>query len=127
MTLTQSKVHPTISVTDLNRAKEFYGNTLGLEQKAELDGHVAYKVGQETYLVVYQRKDAPKAENTVASFTVDDVKDTVNWLQQRGVEFEELDTPGFKTVNGIAQMGNFEGAWFKDPDGNTLAVTSAQF
>jgi catechol 2,3-dioxygenase-like lactoylglutathione lyase family enzyme len=127
MNLTQSAVHPTISVTDLNRAKEFYGKTLGLELKGEMDGHIAYKLGQGTSLVVYQRKDAPKAENTVASFTVDDVEATVKWLKERGVDIEEYDTPGLKTVNGIAKMGDFEGAWFKDPDGNTLAVTSAQF
>jgi catechol 2,3-dioxygenase-like lactoylglutathione lyase family enzyme len=127
MNFKQSAVHPTISVTDLSRAKEFYGKTLGLEQKGEMDGHIAYQLGQGTYLVVFQRKDAPKAENTVASFTVDNVEAAVKWLTERGVAIEEVDTPGLKTVNGIAKMGNFEGAWFKDPDGNTLAVTSAQF
>ena len=127
MNLTQSKVHPTISVTDLIRAKEFYGTTLGLEVQEEMDGHIAYKAGQGTYLVVFQRMDAPKAENTVASFSVDNVEATVNWLRERGVDFEEYDTPGLKTVNGIATTANFEGAWFKDPDGNTLAITSAQF
>jgi hypothetical protein len=52
------------------------------------------------------------------------VEATVRWLKNRGVVFEEYDFPGLKTVNGIATLGDRKGAWFKDPDGNILAVSS---
>jgi catechol 2,3-dioxygenase-like lactoylglutathione lyase family enzyme len=123
--LTQGRVHPTISVTDLERAKEFYGGTLGLNANGHIaEGHIVYEAGDGTYLVVFQRSDPPKAENTVASFTVDDAEGTIKWLKGRGVIFEEYDSPGLKTVDGIATIGNFKGGWFRDPDGNILAVSS---
>jgi catechol 2,3-dioxygenase-like lactoylglutathione lyase family enzyme len=125
--LNRSRVHPTIAVTNLERAKKFYGETLGLEVQGEMEGHLAYQAGEGSVLVVFKRRNPPKAENTVASFAVDDVEATVKWLRDRGVVFEEYDSPGFKTVDGIASIGDSKGAWFKDPDGNTLAVSSAQF
>jgi catechol 2,3-dioxygenase-like lactoylglutathione lyase family enzyme len=123
--LTKGRVHPTIAVTDLERAKDFYGGKLGLNANGDIaEGHVSYEVGDGTYLVVFERPDPPKAENTVASFTVDDAEETIKWLKERGVVFEEYDSPGLKTVDGVATLGNFKGGWFKDPDGNILAVTS---
>jgi predicted enzyme related to lactoylglutathione lyase len=120
-------VHPTISVTNLKRAKKFYGETLGLKSDGEMaQGHVAYEAGDGTFLVVFERPDPPKAENTVASFLVDDAESTIKSLKDRGVVFEEYDFPGLKTVDGIATIGEFKGGWFKDPDGNILAVTSNQ-
>jgi catechol 2,3-dioxygenase-like lactoylglutathione lyase family enzyme len=123
--LIQGKVHPTISVTDLERAKEFYGVKLGLNANGSIaEGHIVYEAGVGTFLVVFERSDPPKAENTVASFTVDDAEETIKWLKGRGVVFEEYDSPGLKTVDGIATIGNFKGGWFKDPDGNILAISS---
>ena len=118
-------IHPTISVTDIERAAKFYGETLDLETIGEMaEDHVAYQVGENSYLLVYKRADPPKAENTAASFVVEDVVATVEWLRGRGVVFEEYDMPGLKTENGIANMGETKGAWFKDPDGNILAVSN---
>jgi catechol 2,3-dioxygenase-like lactoylglutathione lyase family enzyme len=123
--LNQGTVHPTVSVTDLGRAKEFYGGTLGLKSNGDLaEGHAEFEAGKDSVIVVYERTDPPKAENTVASFVVDDLDETVNWLKGRGVVFEEYDFPGLKTENGIATMGDVRGGWFKDPDGNILAVSS---
>ena len=123
--LSSGKVHPTISVTDLDRAAEFYGGTLELKTDGEItEDHIRYNAGDSTYIIVYKRTDPPKAENTVASFEVDDVEGTVEWLKGKGVSFEEYDFPGFKTVNGIATLGDIKGAWFKDPDGNILAVAN---
>jgi catechol 2,3-dioxygenase-like lactoylglutathione lyase family enzyme len=122
--LNRSRIHPTIAVTDLERAKKFYGETLGLKAEGEMDGHISYEAGDGTSLVVFKRQNAPKAENTVASFTVEDVEAVVKWLRERGVVFEEYDTPGLKTVNGIATIGDTKGAWFKDPDGNILALVA---
>jgi catechol 2,3-dioxygenase-like lactoylglutathione lyase family enzyme len=123
--LNRGHIRPTISVTKLERARRFYGDTLGLNQTGEVaEGHILYEAGDGTSLLVYERPDPPKAENTVASFNVEDLDATVEWLRDRGVVFEEYDLPGLKTVNGIAEMGNTRGAWFKDPDGNILAVSA---
>ena len=124
--LSKGKVHPTLPVTNIERAKKFYGGTLGLKIKQELtDGHLMYDAGEGTFLVIYERPSPPKADNTAASFIVDDIEATVQGLKDKGVVFEEYDFPGMKTVNGIATLGNIKGAWFKDPDGNILAVAEA--
>ena len=83
-----------------------------------------FEAGEGSSLVIYQRSDPPKAENTAVGFFVDDVEATVQWLKDRGVVFEEYDFPGLKTVNSIATIDGTKGAWFKDPDGNILAVSS---
>lgn len=122
--LSNSKVHPTLPVTDIERAKKFYGKTLELKLSKELaQGHLLYDAGEGTFLIVYERNTPSRADNTAASFIVDDVESTVQGLKDRGVVFEEYDLPGLKTVNGIATMGNIKGAWFRDPDGNILAVS----
>jgi catechol 2,3-dioxygenase-like lactoylglutathione lyase family enzyme len=124
--LSKGKAHPTLPVTDIERAKKFYGETLELKLREELaPGHLLYDAGEGTFLVVYEKPTPTNAENTAASFIVDDVEATVKGLKDRGVKFEEYDFPGLKTVNSIATMGNVKGAWFKDPDGNILAVAEA--
>jgi catechol 2,3-dioxygenase-like lactoylglutathione lyase family enzyme len=123
--LANGKVHPTLSVTDLERAKKFYGETLGLKSDGVIaEGHAVYEAGEGTFLVIYERSEPSKAENTAASFSVDDVEGTVQWLKDRGVTFEEYDSPELKTINSIATIGDLKGAWFKDPDGNILAVSN---
>jgi catechol 2,3-dioxygenase-like lactoylglutathione lyase family enzyme len=123
--LANGKVHPTLSVTDLERAKKFYGETLGLKSDGVIaEGHAVYEAGEGTFLVIYERSEPSKAENTAASFSVDDVEGTVQWLKDRGVIFEEYDSPELKTINSIATIGDLKGAWFKDPDGNILAVSN---
>jgi catechol 2,3-dioxygenase-like lactoylglutathione lyase family enzyme len=112
-------------VTDLERAKKFYGETLGLKSDGVIaEGHAVYEAGEGTFLVIYERSEPSKAENTAASFSVDDVEGTVQWLKDRGVTFEEYDSPELKTINSIATIGDLKGAWFKDPDGNILAVSN---
>ena len=120
----KAKAHPTLPVTDIERARKFYGETLELKLREELaPGHLLYDAGEGTFLVVYERPTPTKADSTAASFIVDDVEATVKGLKDRGVVFEEYDFPGLQTVNSIATMGNVKGAWFKDPDDNILAVS----
>jgi catechol 2,3-dioxygenase-like lactoylglutathione lyase family enzyme len=122
--LSKGKAHPTLPVTDIERARKFYGGTLELKLRDELaPGHLLYDAGGGTFLVVFERPTPTKADNTAASFFVDDVEATVKGLKDRGVEFEEYDIPGVTWDNGVATMGKVKGAWFKDPDGNILAVS----
>ena len=122
--LTNAPVHPTLPVVDLNRAKKFYEEKLGLKVVREDPSPGAIlQAGDGTFLYIFQR-GATKADHTAASFTVEDVEATVKELKAKGVVFEDINTPGFKTVDGIATMGELKGAWFKDTEGNILAVTN---
>jgi catechol 2,3-dioxygenase-like lactoylglutathione lyase family enzyme len=119
-------VHPTLPVVDLARARKFYEETLGLTVvKTDPSPGVTYRAGGDTGLYIYQR-GATKADHTAASFSVEDVEAEVRELKAKGVVFEEVDEPGMgiKTVNGVATIGEMKGAWFRDTEGNTLAVTN---
>jgi catechol 2,3-dioxygenase-like lactoylglutathione lyase family enzyme len=116
--------HPigaTIAVTDLDRARRFYEDTLGMKVAMERPDGVLYESGGTQFLV-YPSQFAGTNKATAASWQVDDVEAVVAELRERGVTFEEYDFPGLKTENGIATLDGSRGAWFKDPDGNILAV-----
>ena len=113
--------HGTIAVSDINRAKKFYEETLGFKPMDERSDGVRYRTG-DTWFLVYPSQFAGTAKSTYLTFQVDDVEAAVKELRNRGVVFEEYDFPGLKTVDGIAEIQGVKGAWFKDPDGNILAV-----
>ncbi len=120
--LTNASVRPTLPVVDLERAKKFYEGTLGLKVILEDPSPGALLQAEEgTTLYIYQRA-ATKADHTVAGFRVQDVEATVKALKAKGVVFEDVDFPGLKMVEGIATMGEIKVAWFKDTEGNILAV-----
>jgi catechol 2,3-dioxygenase-like lactoylglutathione lyase family enzyme len=116
------KAVATVAVSDLAKAKKFYEGTLGLKAKDERSDGIRYEAGGGTWFLVYPSQFAGTAKSTYMSFDVDDVEKAVQELQERGVVFEEYDLPGLKTVNGIAEIQGAKGAWFKDPDGNILAL-----
>lgn len=120
--LADAPVHPTISVTDIARARSFYVDTLGLPVKEEDDMGGLRLIAGGCELYIYQRDDPPKAENTVASFEVDELDPVMDALRGNGVVFEEYDMPGLKTDHGVFQAGPMRGCWFKDPDGNTFGL-----
>lgn len=116
-----------LAVDDIERAVAFYGDKLGLEVvRAEQDPSTAMvRVGETGWLMLYTTS-FPRGETTQASFIVPDVERTVAELRERGVEFEEYDLPGLKTEHGIASFDEFKTAWFKDSEGNTIAVSQEQ-
>jgi catechol 2,3-dioxygenase-like lactoylglutathione lyase family enzyme len=115
-------MHATIAVTDLERAKAFYGDTLGLTTKEERSDGVVYESGG-TWALVYPSQFAGTNQATSMTFEVADVEAAVAELTGRGVTFEQYDFPGLKTdARGIAEIQGERGAWFKDPDGNIIAV-----
>jgi catechol 2,3-dioxygenase-like lactoylglutathione lyase family enzyme len=123
--LTDAQVHATIPVVDMDRAKKFYTEKLGLKVMMENPGGVMFEAGAGTGLFLYQR-GATKADHTVADFSVQDVRKTVEELRGKGVTFEEYDMPemGIKTENGIAVMGDQLAAWFKDTEGNIFGISN---
>ena len=119
--LSDSPIFPVLPAADLARAKAFYTETLGLSIQFESEGGVGFTAGNGTMLFIYPYGKT-KAEHTVAGFLVADVVAEVASLRAKGVTFEEYDMPGLKTVDGIAEMGGVKGAWFNDPEGNTISL-----
>jgi predicted enzyme related to lactoylglutathione lyase len=121
--LQKFRVDTQIVVSDMSRAKNFYEKNLGLSPGSfPMEGVEVYQCGEGTGFFLYQRDTTPKADNTVMSFHVDNIEETVASLKEKGVVFEEYDTENFKTTESIATIGNVKAAWFKDPDENILAL-----
>src|SRR3954451_640949 len=114
---------------DLDRARAFYRDKLGLEPVEERPGGLRYQCGSGGF-VVFASSGASSGEHTQMAFTVDDIEAVVGELRARGVVFEEYDGPGFRTVNGIADIdGNYPSvgrgervAWFRHSEGNMIAI-----
>jgi predicted enzyme related to lactoylglutathione lyase len=111
------------SVDDLHKAKQFYGQTLGLEVSETPQG-LQLNVGGDTRIFVYPKPNHAPATFTILNFPVDDIEQAVDELTKLGVRFEHYDFPNLKTdKKGIARGGDGPSiAWFKDPAGNILSV-----
>ena len=116
--LVDSMLVTTVAVTDLDQAKAFYRDQLGLEMLDEQPFAIRFGAGNGTQLSV--RRGQPNVGQTVGHFEVDDIEQVVRELTDRGVVFQEYETP--KTVDFIATIGPARGAWFSDPDGNVFGV-----
>jgi catechol 2,3-dioxygenase-like lactoylglutathione lyase family enzyme len=107
---------------DVTRARKFYEGKLGFKPLREEEGGVVYGFSNHTACFLYQTPNAGTSRASQAFWQVEDVEREVAELKARGVTFEEYDMPGIKTVNGIALAGGAKAAWFKDTEGNILAV-----
>ena len=123
--LGSKEVVTTIPVKDLERAKQFYSETLGLTQLGDDEqDHVMYKAGSSQVLV-YESEYAGTNKATAATWPVgDDIEREVQTLKSKGVSFEHYDMPGTSVNGDLHVMGDMKAAWFKDPDGNILALVS---
>jgi catechol 2,3-dioxygenase-like lactoylglutathione lyase family enzyme len=127
MGLSDSPVSTAIAVSDIDRAREFYEGKLGLSGgEVEVDGGITYPCGDGTSIHPYPSPDnAGKSGATLAFWAVADVEATVDELNSKGVKFEQYGEPFNTDAKGIARFeGNAAGAWFRDPDGNILALGS---
>jgi catechol 2,3-dioxygenase-like lactoylglutathione lyase family enzyme len=114
----------TIAVKDLKAAKKFYGDTLGLKPIPVPEPEVLnYRSGNSTVLV-YKSQFAGSNKATAVTWIVDDVEGTVRDLKAKGISFEHYDFPGMTRKGDVHIAGKSKAAWFKDPDGNILAVVS---
>ena len=114
-----------VAVSDLDRARAFYEDTLGLtrERGGEEDGVLGFRTG-DTGLIVYQSDYAgTNRANAVVWQMKGDLVETVNHLRAKGVTFERYDFPGMEWRDGVHEAGPVKLAWFKDPDGNILHLT----
>ncbi len=121
--LGNKEVVPTLPVVDLQRARKFYEEKLGLGPPIySSDSDATYETVKGNRLYLYKRAQT-KADHTAFSFTVDDVSKEVKELKEKGVEFEKFEFPGFKWEDNIASFDGYKVAWFKDSEGNIIALT----
>ena len=118
------RVSAVLCSTDLVRSQEFYEQKVGLTLSSEtVANHLLFDCGEGTTLLVYGRPAPSKADHTQVRFWSSDVEADVRALAARGVVFEDYDFPMLKTVDHVATTaGVGRSAWFKDPDGNTVAI-----
>jgi predicted enzyme related to lactoylglutathione lyase len=120
--LKNSPIVPYIPASNIARARRFYEEKVGLVPREEIAGGVVYECGERSWIFLYQSAGAGTSQASQAFWQVADVEAEVAELRQRGVTFEDYDVPGLKTVNGIATGGGAKAAWFKDSEGNIMAI-----
>jgi len=111
---------------DLDRARRWYEEKLGLVPEREDPGGVWYRFGGDTWLYLYGTPSAGTAKNTVAGWTVSDIEAVMADLRGRGVVFEDYDFGEVGTVDGLANFGIGRAAWFKDSEGNTFELSEVR-
>ena len=120
--LKESKAFSGFSVNDIQKAKDFYGRTLGL-QVSESHGLLTLQLADGNKVLIYPKVNHAPATFTVLNFPVENVDDSVDELAKRGVRFEIYDESDIKTdEKGIMRGNGPTIAWFKDPAGNVLSV-----
>lgn len=123
--LNTNKAFSSFSVNDIQKAKEFYSKTLGVELSPGPEGTLELKLGG-TRALMYPKPNHQPATFTVLNFPVPSVEKAVDELNQRGVRFEIYNEPNLKTdARGISRGNGPTIAWFKDPAGNILSVLEA--
>src|SRR5262245_30258804 len=125
--LKDAKVATRLPAKDLNRARAFYSEKLGLEPVEQREGGFRYVCVAGEFAIFASAEEQSGSTHTQMSWEVDDIDATVRELRARGIEFEEYDLPGVRTIHGIT--GNYpskgtgeRGAWFRDSEGNLLGI-----
>ena len=113
----------TVAVRNLDRAKQFYEQTLGLTKTMENEEVLAFKSGSST-LFVYRSQYAGTNQATAVTWVTDEVDDIVRTLKTRGVSFEHYDLPNMSRQGDLHVAGTMKTAWFKDPDGNIFSLVT---
>ncbi|HKU92415.1 MAG TPA: VOC family protein [Sphingomicrobium sp.] len=114
---------PMIAVKDLDRARKFYEDTLGLKADDDWGEGFTLKSG-DTLVNVYRSEFAGTNKATALNFEVDDAEKEAGELREKGIFFEKYELPGLEPQGDLyVGEGGFKTAWFKDPDGNILSIT----
>jgi predicted enzyme related to lactoylglutathione lyase len=120
--LSKAPIRAYIPASDIPRARQFYEQKVGLVPKEEYAGGVLYECGG-TQVFMYPTTNAGSNKASQAFWEVADIEAEIAELKKRGVVFEEYNMPDLQTKNGIATAGGAKAAWFKDSEGNILAIT----
>jgi catechol 2,3-dioxygenase-like lactoylglutathione lyase family enzyme len=120
MGLFDASAYPTVAVSDIDRAREFYEQTLGFTPSSVNPAGVFYPAGGGTRFLVYPSGEAGSNTATYLGFEVTDIEREVADLKGRGIAFEHYE--GYTNADGIADTPTVRSAWFRDPDGNIVGV-----
>jgi catechol-2,3-dioxygenase len=120
--LQNAPMYAYIPAQDVVRARQFYEQKLGFSPKEEVVGGVVYEFGEHTACFLYQTPNAGTSRASQAFWQVADVESEVAELKARGIQFEHYDMPGEKSHDGIITAEGAKAAWFKDTEGNILAI-----
>ena len=120
--LQKAPMYAYLPAKDVARARDFYEGSLGLQPKEEVAGGVVYEFGSGTAGFLYPTENAGTSRASQAFWQVDDIEREVADLKARGVTFENYDIPGEKSASGVVTAGGAKAAWFKDSEGNILAI-----
>ncbi len=120
--LSDHPIRTTIPATDMERAKTFYREKLGLVPSHEAPEGLSYTVGSGSRFVLFPSSGIASGLHTQMAWQVPDISREVAELKARGVVFEEYDTPSFKTIDSIATTKHVKAAWFRDSEGNLIGI-----
>jgi predicted enzyme related to lactoylglutathione lyase len=118
--LSDQPVYATLPTADLARLRQFYEDVLEFKPSRDTPAGIYYGAARGTFFAITRSGGEPSGSHTQMGFAVTGLEEDVARLRQRGVKFEEYETP--KTVDGIADMGVGRAAWFQDPDGNLIGM-----
>ncbi|WP_426225172.1 VOC family protein [Pseudarthrobacter sp. DSP2-3-2b1] len=121
--LKDSALIAVLPAKDINRAKDFYRDKLGMEPSETVQDSLVYRGGDGTRFLIYQTENAGTAKNTQMGWETDNLEREMEELRAKGVVFEEYDMPGLKTENGVVDNEWGKGAWFLDSEGNILSLS----
>jgi hypothetical protein len=120
--LSDTRVVATLPVSDLGRARRFYSDMLSLKPLSELPEGLLYECADGSRFLLYLTTEVPASDHTQLVFIATDLESEVGDLKSDGVAFEEYDLPNLKTVSSIAYTSSGQSAWFRDSEGNLLAL-----
>lgn len=121
--LGQLETYSVLPAMDMQRARRYYADKLGLEPVEENEGGLMYRTAAGTAFLLYETENAGTAQNTAMCWIATDLDAEMAELRERGVVFEDYDLPGLKTENGVADMGNERSTWFVDSEGNICCIS----
>ena len=120
--LHQFPMYAYIPARDMARARKFYEEKVGLKAREETNGGVVFEFAGGTACFLYPTPNAGTSQASQAFWSVQDVDGLITKLKARGVVFEDYDTPGEKSAAGAITAGGAKAAWFKDSEGNIMAL-----
>lgn len=116
------EVHTVLPAADLQRARSFYHDKLGMDPDEEHQGVMVYHAPGGVF-EIYETPNAGTAQNTQMGWVTDDLDGEMSVMRSHGIEFEDYDMPGLKTVNGVATDEMMRSAWFRDSEGNFICIS----
>ncbi len=120
--LKSDKAFSGFSVNDIQKAKQFYGETLGLEVSDAMMGLLELHLNGYNKVLIYPKPNHTPASFTILNFPVENIEETVKWMKGKGVAFESYDEPIKTDADNIFRGGGPVIAWFRDPAGNILSI-----